>query len=502
MKRTSRLIGRALSLLLVLAVVFSLAAPAAFALPDTTAPQPAGTDGAQEATDSLLILGGHAAYMNGDGGGIFAPGRALSRAEAAQVLYRLLREKPAVAASRFTDVNPSSWYATAVNALAALGVVSGVGGGKFQPSRAVTRAEFVTMVCGCFTLPEGTGTFRDVPTTHWAYKNIAKAADAGWINGKGNGIFDPNGPILRCEVAVILNAALGRTNSPDYAADRGVQKFIDVPVTHWAYLAITEAAQPPAQPVDVPILMYHHFVEDPAEATTKDIMTRAQFSREMQLLAENGYTPVLIEDLIAFVEDGKPLPEKPVCLTIDDGYRSAYEIAYPILKRYGFKATLFPIGVSVGKSTYKDTGYPVIPHFTFAQAGEMARSGLVSIQNHSYDLHQTDFLESGGVIRATAVWDRQESFGQYYAAVCGDHQQFCQEMEPVTGQPVVALAYPHGSYDSLAESIFRALGVQATLAIRNAKAHLVPGDSESLYHLNRFYMTPGLTDGEFLAMLR
>ena len=85
----------------------------------------------------------------------------------------------------------------------------------------------------------------------------------------------------------------------------------------------------------------------------------------------------------------------------------------------------------------------------------MARSGLVSIQSHSYDLHQTDFLESGGVIRATAVWDRQESFGQYYAAVCGDHQQFCQEMEPVTGQPVVALAYPHGSYDSLAESIFR-----------------------------------------------
>ena len=79
-------------------------------------------------------------------------------------------------------------------------------------------------------------------------------------------------------------------------------------------------------------------------------------------------------------------------VTFDDGYSSFYELAFPILKELSIQATVFPIGVSVGKDTYKDTGISIIPHFNWQQAQEMASSGLVSIQSHSYDMHQWAFL--------------------------------------------------------------------------------------------------------------
>lgn len=95
------------------------------------------------------------------------------------------------------------------------------------------------------------------------------------------------------------------------------------------------------------------------------------------------------------MEKGEALPEKPVVITFDDGYQSNYEYAYPILKKYGMKATIFVIGSSVGKDEYKDTGLPMLPHFGVSEAREMENSGLISIQSHTYDLHQNGECEKG-----------------------------------------------------------------------------------------------------------
>lgn len=72
--------------------------------------------------------------------------------------------------------------------------------------------------------------------------------------------------------------------------------------------------------VQVPILLYHHISED--------TLTQEQFQTEMQLLKDGGYHTVSFDQIFDFVEKGTPLPEKPVCLTFDDGYLSNYEIAY------------------------------------------------------------------------------------------------------------------------------------------------------------------------------
>ena len=95
----------------------------------------------------LLVVGGHEAYMSGEAGARFYPDRAMTRAEMAQVLYNLLASYPPVTGGSFSDVSVGAWYATAVNTLVELDVLSGYEDGTFRPNNAVTRAEFVTAVC-------------------------------------------------------------------------------------------------------------------------------------------------------------------------------------------------------------------------------------------------------------------------------------------------------------------------------------------------------------------
>ena len=191
----------------------------------------------------LLVVGGHEAYMSGEAGARFYPDRAMTRAEMAQVLYNLLASYPPVTGGSFSDVSAGAWYATAVNTLVELDVLSGYEDGTFRPNNAVTRAEFVTAVCKCFdSLSTGSAGFSDV-SGHWAEGFINQAVAEGWISGFPDGTFRPDESIQRCQVTAILNKALERTGS-GFAADAGTQEFVDVPSSHWAYEHIAEAADP------------------------------------------------------------------------------------------------------------------------------------------------------------------------------------------------------------------------------------------------------------------
>ena len=191
----------------------------------------------------LLVVGGHEAYMSGEAGARFYPDRAMTRAEMAQVLYNLLASYPPVTGGSFSDVSAGAWYATEVNTLVELDVLSGYEDGTFRPNNAVTRAEFVTAVCKCFdSLSTGSAGFSDV-SGHWAEGFINQAVAEDWISGFPDGTFRPDESIQRCQVTAILNKALERTGS-GFAADAGTQEFVDVPSSHWAYEHIAEAADP------------------------------------------------------------------------------------------------------------------------------------------------------------------------------------------------------------------------------------------------------------------
>jgi peptidoglycan/xylan/chitin deacetylase (PgdA/CDA1 family) len=95
-------------------------------------------------------------------------------------------------------------------------------------------------------------------------------------------------------------------------------------------------------PSTVSILTYHHVADDdtayPYDPGVADA-TPQQFRRQMEMLARYG-TPIGIDELIRAVE-GAPLPKNPVMVTFDDGYRSCHDVALPILRAVGMRATFF-----------------------------------------------------------------------------------------------------------------------------------------------------------------
>jgi len=88
----------------------------------------------------------------------------------------------------------------------------------------------------------------------------------------------------------------------------------------------------------VPILCYHRFSKD---CTSKLCMPENVFARQMKYLKDNHYRVISMDTLIAYLEYNKALPKRSVVITIDDGYNSVYDIAFPVLKQYGFTASLF-----------------------------------------------------------------------------------------------------------------------------------------------------------------
>lgn len=91
----------------------------------------------------------------------------------------------------------------------------------------------------------------------------------------------------------------------------------------------------------IPVLMYHHILEKKDRTGTNSlIITTKEFNRQMEYLYENDYTTITAEELEAFLNSELDLPQKSVLIVFDDGYKSSYIYAYPILKQYGFKAAV------------------------------------------------------------------------------------------------------------------------------------------------------------------
>lgn len=203
------------------------------------------TDPDNSGVSDWLNTKDHAAYLKGYGNGIFGPDKSMTRAEAAQMFYNLLLEKNVPVTVSFTDVPADAWYAEAVNVLASLDILQGVGKNQFAPNRPITRAEF-TAIAMRFTdgKVSGRNIFSDVSAGDWFYDEVVGSIQYGWINGYPDGTFRPNNTITRAEVTAIVNRMLGRSADKSYVAYHAdqLQLFRDVAETHWAYYQIAEAA--------------------------------------------------------------------------------------------------------------------------------------------------------------------------------------------------------------------------------------------------------------------
>lgn len=255
-----------------------------------------------------------------------------------------------------------------------------------------------------------------------------------------------------------------------------------------AAAVVTASARASGEAVAIPIVMYHSVLKDEAYHG-KYVISPAEFENDLLYLKQHGYTTILMEDLINYTKGGS-LPEKPILLTFDDGYYNNYLYAFKIAKKYQCKFVLSPIGYYA--DFYSETGETnaYYTHATWEQLKEMADSGLVEIQNHSYDMHKTKSGAQGAKQRPG------ESDAAYCARVSADLTRAQTAFQTNLGTSPTTFVYPFGAMSKTTPGLVKELGFSATLICRETIS-AVTRDPESLYGLGRFLRESGISSQEF-----
>ncbi|MBP2662373.1 MAG: icaB [Firmicutes bacterium] len=198
---------------------------------------------------------------------------------------------------------------------------------------------------------------------------------------------------------------------------------------------------------DVPILNYHkvddfyHSLSIPPE----------EFEEQMKYLSENGFTTITPDQLMAYLNHDRELPENPILITFDDGYLDNFTNAYPIMKKYGFTATIFLVTNKVGHEGN---------FMTWDQVRTMQKDGFV------FGSHTVSHAALTKVSREQGMMELTDSR---------------KELEQQLGVKARYFAYPTGAYNRQIEDMVKQAGYKAAFTIRYGQA----GTESNPYALER-----------------
>ncbi|MFQ6100717.1 MAG: polysaccharide deacetylase family protein [Anaerolineae bacterium] len=212
-----------------------------------------------------------------------------------------------------------------------------------------------------------------------------------------------------------------------------------------------EAPAPAALPhqARVPILMYHYVSELPSnpDRFRRDLtVSPGNFEAQLRYLSDTGYHTVTLTDLYLYLTQGYPLPEKPIVLTFDDGYRDAYEVVFPLLLDYGFTGTFFVLATP---THFESPGY-----MTWAQMREMSDAGM-DIEGHGRD--HVDL--------------RGRSYGYLVYQILGIQEA----IQYHTGRLPRFFCYPSGQYDANVIAVLKSAGYWGAVTTAWGRVHTRDG---------------------------
>jgi peptidoglycan/xylan/chitin deacetylase (PgdA/CDA1 family) len=182
----------------------------------------------------------------------------------------------------------------------------------------------------------------------------------------------------------------------------------------------------------VPVLNYHQINNEAHNILT---LSASEFEAQIDYLYKSGYTPISPDQLVDYLQYGKELPAKPILITFDDGYEDNYRVAYPILQKYHFTATIFLITDFVGHNGR---------YLTWKQVREMRDNGF-GFESHTLS-HILLPMAADEEIRSQLIKSKEA-------------------MEWRLGQKVKYLAYPGGAYDQRVISLAQETGYRAAFTI-------------------------------------
>lgn len=190
----------------------------------------------------------------------------------------------------------------------------------------------------------------------------------------------------------------------------------------------------------VAVLSYHKFSSKKKDALT---VRQADFQAQMAFLKENSYHVVSLDRFYDFLDHKASLPPRSVVITIDDSWRTTYTIAYPILKKFGYTATLFinPDSVTNSKKT-----------MSWGMLEEMLAAGF-DVQNHTRFHRDLTKLKEG------------ETFVEFFRSIDNEIVNSERKIKKKLGVKPKYLAYPYGKVNPLVIAVLKKHGYRGGLTV-------------------------------------
>jgi peptidoglycan/xylan/chitin deacetylase (PgdA/CDA1 family) len=207
------------------------------------------------------------------------------------------------------------------------------------------------------------------------------------------------------------------------------------------------------------VLMYHRFGEEAYPSTS---IRMDQFKSHIEEIKTGGYTVLPLPQLVDQLKSGQPLADKTISITIDDGYASIYEKAYPLFKEAGIPFTIFLSTDPIDRS--------YAGHLTWAQVQEMAKDPLVYIGAHT-----ASHLHMAAASQARMGDEMARSLDR---------------LEEKLGYRPDIFAFPFGEASLDAISVVRGFGMKAAFGQHSAAI----GSNDDMYYLPRFALNENYGD--------
>lgn len=193
----------------------------------------------------------------------------------------------------------------------------------------------------------------------------------------------------------------------------------------------------------LPILMYHQVQAIPsAPGYLRNYVSPEQFEQQIAALLRWGYAPITLEQWLEIRAGGRQPPKRPIALTFDDGYRSIYQNAWPLLRRHGLAATVFLVADCIGGTNRWDTQGPQEPLLDRAQIEEMKAGGV------RFGSHTCTHRPLTDLSRAEALTELTRSR---------------TALETLLGEAVTTLAYPYNKQNRAVRALARQAGYRAAV---------------------------------------
>lgn len=227
-------------------------------------------------------------------------------------------------------------------------------------------------------------------------------------------------------------------------------------------LVLTLSGQAAVPAVEIPVLAYHDVTL--GRSTDPFAVTRREFARHMQYLAERGYRPISLAELDAVRRGRVSLPPKPVLLTFDDGLKSYREFVLPVLEKHGYPSVLSVV------TGWLD-GENIPPEYrgrlmSWDEVRAVDRSPLVEIVSHTHNLHHHIHANPQGNVAPAVitrayepVTGRYETEDEFRERVRADLSRSRDRLHQELGRAPRGIAWPYGEYDEVLQEEAARLGM-------------------------------------------